>query len=138
MPFKINVSHQGKVYKLESESEDLIGKKIGDTVNGEEISENLKSYKIKITGTSDISGVPGFKGLEGSRYHRVLLTYGKGMRDRRKGLRLRKTIKGEEISNKTIQINAKVLKEGEKKFDDLVPKKEKEEKQEKQVDETAS
>ena len=131
MPFKINISHKGKTYKIETESEELVGKKIDETIDGKEIDTNLKGYELKITGTSDIAGIPGFKGLEGSTYHRVLLNYGRGMKDRRKGLRLRKTIRGEEISPKTAQINIKVIKEGDKKFDELIKKpfSEKEEKQ---------
>jgi len=35
------------------------------------------------------------------------------------GLRLRKTVRGKEISPDTVQINAKVLKEGSKKFESL-------------------
>jgi small subunit ribosomal protein S6e len=124
MPFKINISHKGKTYKLESDNEVLIGKKIGEQLDGSDISENLKGYKVEITGTSDISGIPGFKGFEGTTYHRKLLTFGPGMKDRRKGMRLRKTMRGEEISSKTSQINAKVLKEGEKKFSVIIPAKE--------------
>jgi len=41
------------------------------------------------------------------------------MHDRRKGVRLRRLQRGEEISLKTVQINTKVLKEGEKKFEEL-------------------
>ncbi|MBS3080153.1 30S ribosomal protein S6e [Candidatus Pacearchaeota archaeon] len=122
MPFKINISHKGKTYKLESEDEFFIGKKIGDTFKGEELHKDLSGYELEITGTSDISGIPGFKGLEGIRYHRKLLTFGKGMKDRKKGLRLRKTLRGEEISAKTIQINCKILKEGSKKFEELIKK----------------
>lgn len=125
--FKINISHQGKTYKLETENEVLFGKKVGEFIDGNELDENFKSYKLLITGSSDIAGIPGFKGLEGQGYHRKLLTYGKGMKDRRKGIRLRKTLRGEEISSKTVQINMKVIKEGNKKFEELVPKKQKEE-----------
>ena len=38
MPFKINVSHKGKTYKLESEDEFLIGKKIGEHIEGNELN----------------------------------------------------------------------------------------------------
>jgi len=124
MAFKINVSHNGKTYKVETESEFLVGKNIGETVEGNQIDENLKGYELEISGTSDLSGIPGFKGLEGPGYHRELLTLGKGMKDRRKGMRLRKTLRGEEISLKTHQINMKVIKEGENKFESLVGKKE--------------
>ncbi len=127
MVFKINVSHKGKTIKIETETEDLIGKKIGEKFEGKQISPDLEGYELEIKGTSDISGIPGFKGEEGIRYHRKLLSFGPGMKDRRKGIRLKKTVRGEEISGKTIQINTIVAKEGHKKFHDLLPKKEKEE-----------
>ena len=120
MAFKINISLKGKTYKLESENEFLVGKKIGETFKGDEIDNNLDGYELTITGTSDLSGIPGFKDLEGSGYHRRLLTFGKGMKDKRKGIRLRKTNRGEEISMKTHQINIIVNKEGDKKFDMLI------------------
>jgi ribosomal protein S6E (S10) len=53
------------------------------------------------------------------------LTLGPGMKDKRKGIRLRKTQRGEEISLKTVQINCKVLKPGKKKFTELLIPKEK-------------
>lgn len=127
MSFKINISHKGKTYKLETESEVLVGKKIGETFKGEDVSPDLKAYEFEITGTSDLSGIPGFKGLEGTGYHKRLLTIGPGMKDRRKGIRLRKTNRGEEISLKTHQINSIVKKEGSKKFEELTKKEEKSE-----------
>ena len=122
MPFKINISHKGKTYKLETESEVIVGKKIGEKIKGEDISNELDGYELEIKGTSDISGIPGFKGLEGSGYHMRLLTYGSGMKNRKKGIRLRKTNRGEEISLKTSQINTILIKEGKKKFNTLIEK----------------
>ncbi len=119
MVFKINISDKGKTYKIETESEVLVGKSIGETFNGQDISPELKGFEIKITGHSDLSGIPGFKGLEGDVYHKRLLTFGPGMKDKRKGIRLRKTNRGEQISLKTHQINSIVVKQGEKKFDEL-------------------
>ena len=131
MAFKINVSKNGKTLKLETENEVLVGKKIGESLKGKEISEDLDGYDLKITGTSDDAGFAGKQGLEGIRYHRVLLSKGFAMHDTRKGVRLRKTLRGEEISLKTAQINTIVVKEGHKKFETLLPKKEaKEEKKE--------
>ena len=127
MAFKINISDKGKTLKLENENENLVGKKIGEKIKGSEISQDLAGYELEVTGTSDIAGRPGFKGLDGSGYHRKLLTYGPGMKDTTNGLRLRKTLRGEEISIKTSQINFKVTKEGTKKFSELIPAKEKKE-----------
>jgi len=123
MAFKVNVSDKGKTIKLETENENLIGKKISEIIKGNDISEELHGYELEITGTSDISGIPGQKGLEGASYHRKLLTFGHGMKDRRKGMRLKKTLRGEEISPKTIQINTIVKKHGNKKFNEISSKK---------------
>jgi small subunit ribosomal protein S6e len=131
MAFKVNIAHKGKTYKVETENESIIGKAIGQNLHGEDISADLKGYELHITGTSDLSGIPGFKGLKGTEYHRKVLTLGPGMKDRSKGLRLRKTMRGEEISIKTHQINTTVAKEGEKKFLELLQPKESSETSEK-------
>jgi len=132
MPFKINISSKGKTFKLEVDNEGLIGKKIGEKIEGKELKKELEGYELEITGTSDIAGFPGFKEIEGSSLKRVLLTYGKGMhkKPRRegkkpvsspKGLRLKKSIRGNTISKDTIQINAKVIKLGDKKLEEIFP-----------------
>ena len=132
MTFKINVSHNGKTYKVETENEKLVGCLIGDKIKGEELSEDLTGYEIEITGTSDKSGFTGMANIDGPNLHKVLLGYGKGMHKKPKGekkvnkkpngLRLRKTVRGKEISLATVQINTKVLKEGSKKFETLFEK----------------
>ena len=120
MPFKINISDKGKTLKKETENEVLIGMKIGEKLAGKEVSEDLDGYQLEITGTSDIAGFAGKKGLEGTGMHRQLLTYGFGMKNKKiKGLRKRKSLRGEAISSKTVQINTIVLKEGKNKFADL-------------------
>ena len=130
MAFKINLSHNGKTAKFEIESEYLVGQTIGSKIDGKEISPDLEGYEIEITGTSDKAGFPGLKDVKGPTLRRVLLTYGIGMHKRPrkegkkpvsspKGLRLKKSIRGNEISEDTVQINSKVLKEGKKKFEGL-------------------
>ncbi len=56
MAFKVNVAHNGKTFKLESESESLVGHSIGEKFDGKEISEDLEGFELQITGTSDKSG----------------------------------------------------------------------------------
>ncbi len=138
MSFKINVSHKGKTLKFETDNESLVGTIIGSTIDGNEISADLSGYELLITGTSDKAGFPGMASEAGPGLKKKLLTYGFGMhkKPRRegkkpvqspKGLRLRKTVRGNEISLNTIQINTKVAKEGNKKFDNLSKKEEKSE-----------
>jgi len=127
--FKINVSHKGKTFKVETEDEKLVGLSIGEKFDGKEISPDLEGYEIEITGTSDKAGFTGMANLDGPNLHKALLGYGKGMHKkpkgekkfnkRPKGLRLRKTVRGKEISLDTVQINSKVLKEGSRKFEAL-------------------
>jgi ribosomal protein S6E (S10) len=125
MVFKFNISHKGRTYKAETDNEGLIRMKIGDKLDGSMISADLGGYSLEITGTSDIAGFPGIKGQVGGQLRRILLTKDDlGMNTTKpKGLRLKKSVRGEEISEKTLQINTKVLKEGSKKFDELCPAK---------------
>lgn len=131
MVFKINISDKkGKSWKLEIESETIIGKKIGDKINGSEISPDLAGYELEITGGSDLSGFPHKKDAEGPHLRGVLLTKGWGMHKKPKregkkpvqtsrGLRLKKSVRGKEISEKTSQINMILVKEGNKKLKEI-------------------
>ncbi len=148
MSFKINISKKdGKTFKLETDREFLVGKKIGETIDGSELTPELSGYELEITGLSDKSGLPALKNVEGQGHRRVLLTYGKGLRRkpkglskkpvrRPKGLRLRKTVSGNTISRDIVQINTKVKKEGQKKLEEIFPEqvKQKEEKTEQKAE----
>ena len=52
------------------------------------------------------------KDVVGPARKRILTTKGVGMRTNRKGLRLRKTVAGNTVHEKTTQVNLKVLKAG--------------------------
>jgi small subunit ribosomal protein S6e len=124
MAYKVNVSHKGKTIKFEADNEELIGVVIGDKIDGKLISADLEGYELLVAGTSDKAGFPGMPDVKGQALKRIILTRGKGMRDNTEGLRKRKTVRGNEISADTVQINLKVEKEGSKKFESLVPVKE--------------
>jgi len=133
--FKINIgTKEGKTYKLETESETLLEKSLHDKIQGKDISPDLEGYEFEITGASDIAGFPALENIEGIRRKKVLLSYGKGMKKRPrregkkkhsttkpKGLRLRKTVCGRVISPEIVQINLKILKEGNKKLSEVFP-----------------
>lgn len=130
MSFKINIAEKNKTWKLELENETLIGKKIGEKVHGKEIKPDLEGYELEITGTSDKAGFPGSKDIEGNSLKKVLLSKGKfmkGWKKRRKkkikikGLRKKKTLRGNQISKDIIQINTKVTKPGNKTLEEIFP-----------------
>lgn len=132
MAFRLNIGNKGKSWKIESDSEDLVGKKIGDKVLGKEVDSRLEGYEFEITGTSDSAGFPGKKDVDAPGLKRELLGYGfsmhikpKGLRKTRKkspaGLRLRKTVRGAVISRAVVQINLKPTKEGSKKLEEVFP-----------------
>ena len=133
--FKINISEKiGKTYHLEAEAKELIEKKLHDKVEGKDISPDLIGYEFEITGASDNAGFTAMENVEGIGLKKVLLNYEKAMKkkprkegkkklskNRPKGLRLRKTVRGKIISSAISQINLKVLKEGEKKLAEVFP-----------------
>lgn len=133
--FKINIAEKnGKTFHLEAESEELMGKELHEKVNGKDISENLNGYEFEITGASDSAGFTALESVEGTALKKLLLNYGKGMHKRPKregkkkvsnpkpkGLRIRKTVRGRVISPAIVQINLKILKEGNKKLSEIFP-----------------
>ncbi|MBS3076308.1 30S ribosomal protein S6e [Candidatus Pacearchaeota archaeon] len=133
MTFKINLgTKEGKTYKLEAEAPALLEKKIHDKILGQEVSPDLAGYEFEITGGSDKAGFPMLEKIEGFQLKKTLLTYGKGMKkrpkregkkvrskNRPKGLRLRKSVRGNIISEAITQVNLKVLKEGDKKISEI-------------------
>ncbi len=132
MPFKLNISDKGKSWKIESTSETITNKKLGDTISGKEIADTLEGYELKITGASDTSGFPHKSDVQGTEMKHLILNYGWGMhkRPRRegkkkrvspKGLRLRKTVRGQQLSEKTSQINLIVTKHGSKPLIEIFP-----------------
>ena len=63
--------------------------------------------KIKITGGSDKSGVPMRSDILGGSRKRVLISQGVGLQGTEKGLRKRKLLRGNTISEEIYQINTK-------------------------------
>ena len=63
--------------------------------------------KIKITGGSDKSGVPMRPDVLGGSRKRVLLSKGVGLQETEKGLRKRKLLRGNTISEEIYQVNTK-------------------------------
>jgi len=99
----------------EEKAKMLIGKKIGDTIDGTIIG--APGYKLLITGGTDNSGFPLRKDVEGVKKVKVLIK-------KKKGIRVRKTVRGNTISNDTVQVNTKIIEYGELPVEELFKKKE--------------
>jgi small subunit ribosomal protein S6e len=123
MVFKINISRKdGRTFHLDLEMENLSGKKIGETLKGEELHSDLSGYILKINGLSDKSGFPSLNNVEGPNLRKKLLTYGQGMKEKSPaGMKKKKTVRGNVISLDTIQINTSIEKEGTKKLEEVFP-----------------
>jgi small subunit ribosomal protein S6e len=132
--FEIGDPKSKKTFHLEAEAEALMGKIIGDKVSGDEIDPKLSGTELEITGTSDKSGFPGYSKIEGTGTRRMLLTRGFGFRKLKlkkknavrkpisKGMRKRRTLRGNAITPDVVQINLKVVKQGSKPIAEIFAK----------------
>ena len=109
-------SHQVQVSGHHANS--LIGKTIGDEVDGIFIS--LPGYKLKVTGGTDKNGFAMRKDFPGVGRRRLLLSKSQGFRPKERGLRKKKSVRGNTINQDIVQINMKVTKYSSKPIEKLV------------------
>ena len=112
----------------QEETKTFYNKKIGDKIKGEVLG--LTGYEFEITGGSDNCGFPMRSDIEGNQRKRIFSTNTTGLKIKRKGIRKRKNFTGNTISERTAQINLKVIKYGSKGLEEK-PKETKTEEQEK-------
>lgn len=122
LEFKLNIGDKkGKCHTKivrEAQANALIGLQIGAKVDGNLIG--LPNFEFIITGGSDTDGFPHRSSIEGSGRRKYLLKGGTGYRVPRKGRRVKKSIRGNIISEASYQINMKVAKEGSKSLEELI------------------
>jgi small subunit ribosomal protein S6e len=90
----------------------FLGKRIGETVGGELIGAS--GYTFRISGGTDKSGFPLRPDVPGARQVRLYVGEGFGFRAPRRGMRRRRTFRGNTISEETVQINLVVDQKGPK------------------------
>ena len=120
MVYKVVVSDEDVTYQLELEDKDaktVNGLKIGDEFNGGILG--LKGYKLQITGGSDKNGFPMKPDVDGQRRFKSLVNGGIGFKPTRKGLRRRKTVRGNTIGDDISQINVIVSERGEQTLTEI-------------------
>ena len=96
------------------EANSLLGTKLGSTVNGESIG--LPGYEFMLTGGSDYCGCPMRRDVQGTGRKKIIAVSGVGLKAKEKGIRQRKTVCGNTVHDKIVQLNLKVVKEGGEKI----------------------
>ncbi len=99
------------------QSAGFLGKRIGETVGGELLGAS--GYTFRITGGTDKSGFPMRSDLPGARQMRLYVGDGFGFHAPRRGMRKRRTYRGNTISEETVQINLVVDQRGPKPLAEL-------------------
>jgi len=128
-----NPMAKGRAFSIDitgSNYNHFLGKKIGDSVDGMFVGEgdqSLSGYKLQITGGSDVTGRPMRPDLDGGGVKSVLVSPGVGYKGKRyvkknsqvyrykyDGIRRRRNLRGNVISQDTRQINLKIVEAGKR------------------------
>ncbi len=129
MKIVISDSKTGKSYNVEIKEESktmILGKRIGEIIDAEIVG--LAGYKLEITGGSDSSGFPIRPDVYGQKKVKILLAGGVGYNPKEKGIRRKKSVRGNVISDEISQINTKVIEYGPKPLEEYFPAKKEEKK----------
>jgi small subunit ribosomal protein S6e len=110
----------------------LIGRKVGDTLDGS--IADMPGNKMQITGGSDKDGFPMRPSVHGGVRRRVILSGGVGFNPQNEGMRKRKTVRGNVITDDIVQINLKIVEKTKPK-ESRKPKAKKEKTAEKETPE---
>ncbi len=124
-------SAAGRSYSVEISGVNFnhfLGRKIGDVVDGLFVGEGedtLSGYKLEITGGSDRTGRPMRPDVTGAGIYSILVSSGIGYKGKRyvkkrgkvyrykyDGIRRRRNLRGNTISQDTRQLNLKVVERG--------------------------
>ncbi|WP_152040814.1 30S ribosomal protein S6e [Salinigranum salinum] len=100
----------GATYQTEVSGQDanrFLGRDLGDEVDGSAVG--LDGFTLELTGGSDAAGRPMRADVSGPNLKEILSTGGVGYKPTRDGERKRITVRGRQISDETVQINAKVV-----------------------------
>ncbi|MFP4632710.1 MAG: 30S ribosomal protein S6e [Halobacteriales archaeon] len=100
----------GTSYQVEADENRFNGRSIGDEVDGAAVG--LDGATLEITGGSDDTGRPMRGDVEGPGINEVLVSGGTGFNPTRDGERRRVSVRGAEVGEATVQVNAVVIDSG--------------------------
>lgn len=112
----------GKAYSTTTDDAMFLGKRISETVKLDELG--LTGFEAVITGGSDQQGFPMNKSVPGQARKKILTAKGLGFKSKRKGERKRVSVRGNTISKEISQVNLLITKDGAKKIEEILGKKE--------------
>lgn len=129
--FKVIVSDPetgtSKVVELEeARASPLIGRRIGEVMDGSIV--DLPGHKVQITGGSDKDGFPMRPSVHGGVRRGIVLSGGVGFNPQREGMRRRKTIRGNVLTDEIVQVNTKIVEKPKQPKESKKTKEKKEEK----------
>jgi small subunit ribosomal protein S6e len=135
--FKVIVSDPeagtSKAVELEeARAAPLIGRRIGETIDGSIV--DLPGHKAQIMGGSDKDGFPMRPSVHGGVRRRIVLSGGVGFNPEDEGMRRRKTIRGNVITDEIVQVNVKIVEKPKQAKESKKTKEKKEEKSASQED----
>lgn len=112
--FKLIVSNPqdgtSKVVEVEdARATPFIGRKLGETIDG--IVVDMPATKMQLLGGSDKDGVPMRGNVHGGIRRQVVLSSGAGFKQKKKGDRKRKSVRGDTITDEIVQINLKIVEQ---------------------------
>lgn len=110
----------GKSYSIELEinKTNVNGTRIGEVIDAASIG--LSGYEIQISGGSDKDGFPMRMDVPGRSRRKVLLANGPCYKPKSDGIKKRKTVRGNIVTQDIVQINAKIVKKGAKSIEKLL------------------
>jgi small subunit ribosomal protein S6e len=110
--FKVIVSDPetgtSKVVELqEARAAPLVSKKIGEVMDGAIV--DMPGHKVQLMGGSDKDGFPMRPSVHGGVRRSIVLSGGVGFNPTDDGMRRRKTIRGNIVTEEIVQVNLKVV-----------------------------
>ena len=118
MKLVISDRKTGKAYNKKTEEPVFLNKKVGEEVDLGSVG--LAGFKAKIAGGSDKQGFPMKISLEGPGRRKILVRKGIGIKAKRKGKLVRKSMRGNTVSKDIVQLNLVITKEGSKPLNEFM------------------
>ena len=118
MKLVISDRKTGKAYNKKTEEPAFLNKKVGEEVDLGTVG--LPGFKAKITGGSDKQGFPMKLTLEGQKRKKILVRKGIGIRNKKKGMKKRKSMRGNTVGSDIVQLNMSITEQGSKPISEFI------------------